>query len=118
MYAPSVATPRSRFGGAKTVKPWFCSSDATEFQLDPSAHAPCTRTIVGFGMSVSPRSVSELGRLGSAYKWLVGGARRRTARLSPRAAYEPVCLSAEHVPAPVCGRRGRERCRDAASHRH
>src|SRR4051794_33858514 len=60
MYAESVATPRSRFGGPKTVKPWLCSSDATAFQLDASAHAPCTRTIVGLGMSVSLAS-SERG---------------------------------------------------------
>src|SRR3954470_5814421 len=60
MYAESVATPRSRFGGPKTVKPWLCSSDATAFQLDASAHAPCTRTTVGLGMSVSLAS-SERG---------------------------------------------------------
>ena len=48
-----VAAPRSRFGGAKTVKSWLRSSDATAFQLDPSAQAPWTRTIVGFGMSGS-----------------------------------------------------------------
>jgi hypothetical protein len=48
-YAASAATPRSRFGGARTVKSWLCSPAATAFQLDASAHAPWTRTIVGFG---------------------------------------------------------------------
>jgi hypothetical protein len=37
----------------KTGKPWLRSAAATAFQLDPSAHAPCTRTMVGFGTSVS-----------------------------------------------------------------
>ena len=50
MYGASIAAPRSRFGGVSTVKPWLCSSVATAFQLDPSAQAPWTRTIVGFGM--------------------------------------------------------------------
>ena len=44
------ATPRSRFGGVRTVNPWPCSSVDTAFQLEPSAHAPWTRTMVGFGM--------------------------------------------------------------------
>ena len=50
MYGASIGTARSRFGGASTVKPWLWSSDATAFQLDASAHAPWTRTMVGFGM--------------------------------------------------------------------
>lgn len=29
----------------------FCSSDATVFQLEPSAQAPWTRTMVGFDMA-------------------------------------------------------------------
>ena len=49
-YSASDATPCSRFGGARTVKPWPCRSVATAFQLDASAHAPWTRTIVGFGI--------------------------------------------------------------------
>src|ERR1700733_10659719 len=52
-YGASIATARSRLGGVSTVKPWLRSSEATAFQLEPSAHAPWTRTIVGFGMSVS-----------------------------------------------------------------
>ena len=59
MYGASIATPRSRFGGASTVKPWLCSSVATAFQLDASAQAPWTRTIVGFGICFSLR-LSEL----------------------------------------------------------
>jgi hypothetical protein len=56
MYGASIATARSRFGGASTVKPWLWSSDATAFQLDASAHAPWTRTMVGFGTELSSRS--------------------------------------------------------------
>src|SRR6478752_4395494 len=48
MYGASIATDRSRLVGARTVKPWLCSSVATAFQLEASAHAPWTRTIVGF----------------------------------------------------------------------
>jgi hypothetical protein len=53
MYGASVLTARRRFGGARTVKSWLCSSAATAFQLDASAHAPWTRTIVGFGVAAS-----------------------------------------------------------------
>ena len=42
--------PRSKFVGVKMVKPWPLNPDATAFQLEPSAHAPCTRTIVGLVM--------------------------------------------------------------------
>ena len=52
-YAASPATPCNRFGGVSTVKPWACSSVDTAFQLEPSAQAPWTRTIVGFGMASS-----------------------------------------------------------------
>jgi hypothetical protein len=51
-YGASVVTPRRRFGGVRTVKPWPCSSVETPFQLEPSAQAPCTSTIVGFAISV------------------------------------------------------------------
>jgi hypothetical protein len=50
MYAASPATPRSRFGGAKTVKPRPRRPVATAFQLDASAQAPWTRTMVGCGI--------------------------------------------------------------------
>src|SRR3954468_10415424 len=50
MYGASTATERSRLGGASTMNPCPWSSDATAFQLDASAQAPWTRTIVGFGM--------------------------------------------------------------------
>src|ERR1700750_2570445 len=50
MYGASIATARSRFVGARTVNPWPWSSDATAFQLDASAQAPWTRTMVGFGI--------------------------------------------------------------------
>ena len=63
-YGASVATPRSRFGGVRTVNPWPCSSDETAFQLEPSAQAPWTSTIVGFGMW---RPFAGSGRLGQAY---------------------------------------------------
>ena len=52
-----MPTPRSRFGGVNTGKPWLRSADATAFQLDPSAHAPCTNTIVGFGTAILPTVV-------------------------------------------------------------
>jgi hypothetical protein len=53
MYAASIETPRNRFVGANTVKSSFCRCDTTAFQLEASAHAPWTRTIVGLGMSYS-----------------------------------------------------------------
>ena len=42
-----------RLGGVRTVKPWLWSSTETAFQLDPSAQAPWTRTMVGFDMLCS-----------------------------------------------------------------
>ena len=39
--------PRSGFGGAVTVRPFACSRSITPFQLDASAKAPWTRTMVG-----------------------------------------------------------------------
>jgi hypothetical protein len=53
MYGASIETPRNRFVGANTVKSSFCRCDATAFQLEASAHAPWTRTIVGLGISYS-----------------------------------------------------------------
>src|SRR6188472_3441257 len=61
MYGASTETERSRFGGARTVKPWLWSSVATGFQLDASAHAPWTRTMVGCGME-SPVMVAHASR--------------------------------------------------------
>src|SRR4051812_34204927 len=40
--------PRSGFGGATTVQPCRCSRSTTPFQLEASAKAPCTRTMVGW----------------------------------------------------------------------
>ena len=42
--------PRSKFVGVKMVKPWPLNPDATAFQLELSAHVPCTRTIAGLDM--------------------------------------------------------------------
>src|SRR4051795_8959852 len=39
--------PRSGLGGATTVQPFRWRRSTTPFQLEASAKAPCTRTIVG-----------------------------------------------------------------------
>ena len=88
---PSVS-PRAGSGGPMTVKSWLCSSDATAFQLKPSAHAPWTRTMVGFGMSVSPddvcraRSVRNSLQLASARQ---GSARPSTVAVRNRRWHPP-----------------------------
>src|SRR5215475_6481041 len=61
MYGASIETPRNRFVGANTVKASLCRCEATAFQLEASAHAPWTRTIVGLGMSYSIRSSDHGG---------------------------------------------------------
>ena len=53
MYGGVGRHPAQQVRRGKTVKPWLCSSEATAFQLDPSAHAPWTRTIVGFGIGAT-----------------------------------------------------------------
>src|SRR6476659_3228668 len=62
-YGASVVTPRRRFGGVRTVKPWPCSSAETAFQLEPSAQAPWTSTMLGVvaGMVVTAPSFEGLG---------------------------------------------------------
>ena len=50
------------FGGANTVKPAVCNCEMTGFQLVASAHAPCTRTIVGLAVWAG----AALGRNASA----------------------------------------------------
>src|SRR5690242_19140994 len=67
MYGASIATARRRFGGARTVNPWLCSPVATAFQLDASAQAPWTRTMVGFGIC-SPLRLSEFGGADPPYR--------------------------------------------------
>src|SRR4051794_24726803 len=47
MYGASIGTDRRRLGGASTAYPSLCSAEATAFQLEASAQAPWTRTIVG-----------------------------------------------------------------------
>src|SRR5215510_13930501 len=48
-YAASPDRDRSGLGIARTTYPSSWSREATLLQLDASAQAPCTRTIVGFG---------------------------------------------------------------------
>ena len=48
-----MTTPRSGLGAASTVYPSACSCSTTAFQLELSAHAPCTSTIVGLGALVA-----------------------------------------------------------------
>src|SRR6476620_10089108 len=55
MYGASIETPRNRLVGARTVKSSRCRGDMTAFQLEASAHAPWTRTIVGLGMCLPYR---------------------------------------------------------------
>src|SRR5919112_6575599 len=47
-YCASVATDRSGFATAMTTCPAACSGVMIAFQLDDSAKAPCTRTMVGY----------------------------------------------------------------------
>src|SRR3984957_19306535 len=84
-YGASIATARSRLGGVSTVKPWLCNSDATAFQLEPSAHAPWTRTIVGFGIFVSRTQLVALGLFAVAYRHLGLGQQSQKEPLRPRA---------------------------------
>src|SRR6476646_8976606 len=56
MYGASIETPRNRLVGARTVKSSRCRGDMTAFQLEASAHAPWTRTIVGLGMCLPYRA--------------------------------------------------------------
>src|SRR3954465_9920369 len=46
-YCASEARPGSGFASPSTVYPALCSLDVTADQLEPSAHAPCTSTMVG-----------------------------------------------------------------------
>jgi hypothetical protein len=52
MLAASAVRLRSGFGGAKTVYPPASNWGITAFQLDASAQAPCTRTIVGLELDI------------------------------------------------------------------
>src|SRR4029453_19365083 len=57
IYGASIETPRNRLVGARTVKSSLWRGDVTAFQLEASAHAPWTRTIVGLGMFLPYRVV-------------------------------------------------------------
>ena len=54
------------FGGTSTVYPAACKRVTTSSQLEPSAHAPCSNTMVGLGFWLVLRAATALGMIDTA----------------------------------------------------